>query len=285
MVRLSILFLSILVASFFSHCQTPETNRASCDCSSVKVQDSLVAHYMDNGAYKYGYNDAKWGVYCDSLIAVCPNIASAYQHKALPHIKYGNYAVAFPLEDKAAELDPLKYLSYRAFLKCIFTKDYEGALVDFEKSQALIPNGFVMDHSYFFYMGICHMELKQYAEAEANFKQDHSIQSKTAGDSWIHFNSHLYRGILHYRMNKKDEAKKYFLKSMDQYAQLAETNYYMGLISKEEGKNSLAKQYLQVAKNSIVKGYGFNEDNVLYTNYPGQIKLFEIDQAMKELEH
>ncbi len=167
-----ILFLSFFFAAAFCFCQSTQDILPKCDCSSKKVKDSLIEKYLTNGAEKYSYNGPRWQLYCDSLIALCPNIAVAYQLKAIPYIKYGDYARAFPLEDKAVELEPKKWTAYRGFLKCIFTKDYEGAIIDFQNAQRLTPNGYEMDHTYLFYEGLCNLELGSYSIAEENFKKD-----------------------------------------------------------------------------------------------------------------
>src|SRR6185437_6658559 len=126
MVKPLILFLSLLLSGFFSSCQQPLQKTSACDCSNPRVRDSLVEKYLDNLVEKVWYNNPQWQTVCDSVIAICPNVAAAYQLKAIPFIKYGDYATAFPLENKAVELDPKQFTSYRGFLKCIFTKDYEG---------------------------------------------------------------------------------------------------------------------------------------------------------------
>ena len=100
------LFLSLLALARLGQCQRPATTPvASGDCGSKAYQDSLVARYLDRGAHRISYLSPRWGQYCDSLIAACPNIAYAYQQKAMPLIKCGDYARAMPLVDQAVALD------------------------------------------------------------------------------------------------------------------------------------------------------------------------------------
>jgi tetratricopeptide (TPR) repeat protein len=253
---------------------------AKCDCSSKKVRDSLSEKYLTNGAQKYSYNGPQWQLYCDSLIVLCPNIAAAYQLKAIPYIKYGDYAKAFPLEDKAVELEPKNFTAYRGFLKCIFTKDYEGAIIDFQNAQRLTSNSYEMDHTYFFYQGLCNLELGNYSIAEGNFKQDISIQSgpDLKKQNTVHFNTFLYIGILYYEMKDNDKAKEYLQKCLAIYKEHPDANYYMAMLYKRESNRDLKNKYLQTAKRSKLLGYGLNEDNVYYAYYPHQITLYEINQ-------
>lgn len=279
-----ILSLNFLLISTPSFSQRKKDRLLNCDCSNKITQDSLITRFIDNGAQKVSYNGLEWEKYCDSLILICPNIAIAYQQKAIPYIKNADYAKAFNLEDKAVELDPKNYTAYRGFLKCIFTKDYVGAIQDFQTAEKLIPNGYEMDHTYHFYEGLCNLELKNYLTARENFNDDCTIQ--TSGDTAksVHFNSLLYIGILYFEMVDNLNAKKYFLKCLNMYKELPDANYYLALTYKREGNLKQAKMHLEIAKKFISMGYGTNEDNVIYAYYPHQITLYEIDVEIDNLK-
>ncbi len=280
MERSLILFLSLMIVSFCC-CQTIQQTPGKCDCLDRKVQDSLITEYLDKAeALPDMYNNPLWLSYCDSLISICPNIAFAYQHKAVPYLKNGEYEKAFTLIDKAVELDPQRWMSYRGFCKCIFTKDYEGAIVDFQKAQQLFPGAYEMDHSYFFWQAVSYLELKNHPEAEKNFKQDMFIETNGDTTKNAHFNSLFYFGVLYYEMKRYDLAKEYLLKCLAQYKQHPIANYYLAMIYKEEKNYRLEKIYLQKAKDALDQGYGINEDNAYYANFPHQIRLYEVEQAM-----
>ena len=283
MAKSLILFLNFLWAIHFGFGQVTVQPLVKCDCSVKKIRDSLSVHYLDNGVEKYSYNSAGWQLYCDSLIAICPNIAKAYQLKAIPYIKYGDYAKAFPLEDKAVELEPKNYTAYRGFLKCIFTKDYEGAIIDFQKAQQLTPNNYEMDHTYPFYEGLCNLELGYYSMAEENFKKDVNIQSGGNPEklSSVHFNTFLYMGILYYEMKDNEKARENLQKCIAIYRAHPDANYYLGLLYKRENNTELKNKYLEIAKQSKTKGYNINEDNIYYAYYPHQITLYEINQELQ----
>jgi tetratricopeptide (TPR) repeat protein len=282
MEKLLMLFLSGLSMLPYG-CGSSLPVRALPDCTDKRIQDSLLKKYIENGAYKlpHHYNDPAWPLYCDSVMAICPNIASVYQLKALPHIKYGDYEKAFALNNKAVQLDPAGYTAYRGFLKCIFTKDYEGALIDFTTAEQLIPRGIIMDHTYAFYEGLCNLELGNYPQAEQNFKKD--IYRQTNGDPGKkpHYNTLLYMGILYYEMNLDTPAKEYLLNCLSVYNQLPEANYYLALIYQRQKNTALQGKYLQAAKEAYSKGYRLNEDNMYYANYPHQVTLYEIEQALE----
>ena len=276
MVKSLILYLSFFIS--ISSCG----QKSGLDCKNAHIRDSLISKYLDEGAEKLDnlYDDPKWQLYCDSLIALCPCIAESYQMKAVPFIKNGEYEDAFKLNNKAVELDPKRFLAYRGFLKCIFTKDYIGALKDFNEIESLNPDGYEMDHTYPFYKGLCNLELKNFHEAEVNFKKDIALQQKNIKELAVHFNSLLYIGILYYEIGDNIKAQEYLTKCLSVYKQLPEANFYLGLVFKRQGKISEGQKLLQAAKEFMREGYRLNEGNIFYVNYPYQITIFEIEKAL-----
>lgn len=277
-----LLFLSLLALPGVSSCQSrPATALMPEKCGSKRYQDSLITRYIDHGAQNFSYNDPRWTRCCDSLIAICPNIAVAYQQKAVPLIKDGKYEEAFALENKAATLDPRQWLGYRGFLKCIFTKDYEGAIVDFQQVARLLPNGREMDHTYPFFVGLSHLALGNYPAAEADFKQDMLQQRGPDGKGDIHYNSLFYVGVLYLEMKNYAQAQNYLEQCLKEYPQHPEANYYAALTYRALGNTDQANQHLNSARQALKKGYRLNEDNIYYANYPRQITEFEVAQALR----
>lgn len=282
--KLSILFLNGLFLWLPCSCQPAPEKSVSENCVSRQQQDSLMTRFVENGARRFGYNHPNWEIYFDSLIAVCPDMAYAYREKAIPYIKNGDYAKAMLLEDKAVELDPERWTAYRGFLKCIFTKDYEGAIVDFKKAQELQPGNYEMDHTYLFFQGLCNLELGHYQKAEENFKEDIFIQTGGDAGSSIHFNTLFYIGVLYYEMKDYDKAKEYLLKSIKEYKDFPDAHYYLALVYDAEGVHELKTKHLQMAKEALLVGHGISEDNTIYAYYPHQITLYEIEQELGRQE-
>ena len=280
MAKSLLLCLSLLAVASPSVGQVLRPRLPVGDCVSRPYQDSLVARYIDRGAHKFSYNDPRWTQYCDSLIAICPTIALAYEQKAVPLIKDGKYAEAFVLENQAATLDPPRWLAYRGFLKCIFTKDYEGAILDFRGAARLNPAGREMDHTYPFFEGLSNLELKKYTLAEADFKRDMALQQGPSGKGEVHFNSWFYAGVLAYEQKKYAQAQTYLQQCLRQYASHPDANYYLGLTYRKLGERALASQHLRAAGQALAKGYRLNEDNMYYANYPHQITAYEIRQSL-----
>ena len=275
------LFLSLLALARLGHCQQPNTTKAEGGCGTKADQDSLVARYLDRGAHRVSSLSPQWGQYCDSLIAACPSIAYAYQQKAMPLIKCGDYAKAMPLVDRAVALDASRWLAYRGFLKCIFTKDYAGALADFRRVAQLKPNGREMDHTYAFFSGLCHLETGNYPQAERYFEEDMRLQRGPDGRGEIHFNTLLYAGYLALKRQQYPQAQAHLERCLKAYAQHPEGNYYLALAHRAQGNHALADQHLAAAQRALIGGYRLNEDNMFYANYPGQITEFEVARARR----
>jgi tetratricopeptide (TPR) repeat protein len=273
------LFLSLLApACGYSQ---PAGGKTAGYCANKAYQDSLVARYLDRGAHRVSYLSPQWGQYCDSLIAACPNIAYAYQQKGMPLIKCGDYAKAMPLIDKAVALDENRWLAYRGFLKCIFTKDYTGALADFQRVAKLKPNGREMDHTYAFFEGACELELGHDKLAEKAFAADMAAQRGADGQGSIHFNSLWYAGVAAARLRQYAQAQNYLQQCLKAYPQHPEANYYLALNYRAQGQPALARQHLEAAQRALIGGYRLNEDNIFYANYPEQITEYEVTQALK----
>lgn len=70
------------------------------------------------------------------------------------------------------------------------------------------------------------------------------------------------------------------MKCIAVYKEHSNANYYLALVYKEMGNYDLENNYLQLSKQAFEKGYGLNEDNVYYANYPHQIRLYEVEQTI-----
>lgn len=109
----------------------------------------LVKKYIDS-VNNAGVFSRKRQRYFDSALAIKPWKASWWQQKGMPLMKQGKYEAGMRFLDSAVKYDALRYLDYRAFMKCIFQKSYVAAIKDFEVSKIIIGAGAVMDHTYDF---------------------------------------------------------------------------------------------------------------------------------------
>jgi tetratricopeptide (TPR) repeat protein len=268
MVKSLMLFINLLLLGGYTFAQ-------DVDCSSKAVQDSLFDLYSAR-AHKYSFLDDAWDMTYDSLLAICPNIAEAYQEKGHPYIANGDYQKAFEYINQAVALDPVRWTAYRGYLNCIYTRNYEKAVADFLEAARLAPTGYIQDHTYAFFIAISYMELGEYEKAEQYFLKDIGQQKGGGGRNDIHFNSLLYFGMLYYLMNEFDRAEVHLRDCLQLYEQHPMANYYMALILKVTG-NSQKDIYFDKAKQYILEGYKMNEPYT-YVGFPRQITLYEVEQ-------
>lgn len=102
--------------------------------SQEENKEEIYNKYLRNGAYKYSYYRPEYQAYIDSALVLLPKNAFLWQQIAMPYFKRKKYELGMQYIDKAVLYDDKydKYLSYRAFIKCIFQKNYNDALTDFD---------------------------------------------------------------------------------------------------------------------------------------------------------
>jgi tetratricopeptide (TPR) repeat protein len=133
MEKLKILFLSFLLT--FSPLLFAQ----------MSLKDSSMAYFQKK---RGNYMTKNWQDIADAALKIDSTNANIWQLKGMPYLKAGDYENAFKYYDKAVKLNPEVYLTYRAFCKAIFLKDYDSALMDFEAAEAnQMPNIFLKNQS------------------------------------------------------------------------------------------------------------------------------------------
>lgn len=242
------------------------------------TSDQIIQRYLRNGAWKLRYFSPEYQVYVDSAIAANPDMAYLYQQKAMPYFKQGKYELGLVSLDKAVELDPKSHIDYRAFIKCIFAKTYHEAIKDFLTAKKILgEDGFVMDHSYDFYMGVCYLQLNDFQKSLTYLERSIEYRKKTLGENWIHSLDLLYAGIAAQELHQHEKAIQYFDSSLKNYPTFSDAKYYKSISLFRTNQIELAEKTLTDCEIDFKKGYTINEDNAVYEKYPYQIKQFYID--------
>ena len=261
----------LLTISLYS-CGSEE--QLTTDHMDKKVfQDSIIDRYAHNGAHKYSYlyQMKEWQDALDEGLRQDSTIAYLWQQKAMPYFKARKYEVGMDYLDKAVQYDKERYLPYRAFIKCIFSKKYREAITDFEESKTWMGDIYEMDHTYTFYIALSQLMLNDYKAAEENFRT--TIEDQIAQFEEAHHVDLFYHGISKYELGKYQEASTVFDQALKQYPQFSDALYYKALClfrlnqPKEEYVALIAK-----AEEYASQGYSINEANAVYEPYPYQIK-------------
>lgn len=214
-----------------------------------------------------------WQDCLDSGLAEDSTIAYLWQQKAMPYFKCRKYEVGMTYLDKAVLYDRERWLPYRGFIKCIFQKNYAGAIADLEACVAEYGNGYVMDHTYAFYIAISQLQLNRFAEAEVLLRAYTEAQEAKRGKDRVHHLGLFYWGIAQFELGNIDEALKLFNEALRIYPNFPDAKFYKAVCLKRKGVaieevEKLYKEAVEDAKN----GYTINEDNAIYETYPYQVR-------------
>ncbi|MFV8268718.1 tetratricopeptide repeat protein [Flavobacterium sp. GT2N3] len=264
--------LLLLIATHFvaiSLAQTPESKAETIK----KNQEAIIEEFVTICAqkYNYNYNMAEWQACLDEGLKKDSTVAYLWQQKAMLYFKAKKYEIGMRYIDKAVQYNPERWQSYRAFIKCIFAKTYKQAILDFEDCQKRFGNGYVMDHTYGFYIGLSYLQLNEYAKAEQLFKEyiDDIFKNRQGLE---HPTVLFYHGIAKYEQKKLDEAIVEFNKALKIDPNLSDAKYYKAICLAKQGKIEEFKILVKEAQEAGKLGYTINEDNTVYETYPYQIK-------------
>lgn len=270
---IAILFFALLI----THCSYPPVDNKP----DTKNQEQIIQKYLLDSARQYSYNAPQWDYFIDKGLAEDSTIAYLWQQKAMPLFKKGKYQLGMVYLDKAVLYDSAKWLSYRAFIKCIFSKSYNEAILDFEEAIKMDGNSYVMDHSYLFYIALSKLQLNKFVAAESLLKLEIDRIAQAQGETWVHHLDLFYYGIALYEQQKYAAAILAWDRALARYPKFADAQYYKAYalfyLDKEKNKEAYSKLFNTAIAN-LKNGYTINEDNAIYERYPYQLRIAEITQ-------
>lgn len=231
-------------------------------------------------AIRYKQGSFKSQSLFDESIALCPSFAYAYQQKAVPYLKRGQFVEWKRLIDKAVELSPMEYLGYRGWCRIQFLRDYDGAITDIETLQNIMQGdiGFCQNGNYHLEiaLGLCYKELGQFSRAKTIFENyfESSYYSEALYDFY-----HL--GVIEYNLDNLVAAKENLLKQ-NEMNEVSESHFYLALIAKKEENTSAHSRHLDKAEQlykrgaSLIDNYSEPIDKIYLSDILGE-KLIKED--------
>lgn len=251
------------------------------DTAIAQKQDEIIETYLKNGAWNFHYLTPEWDEWVDKGIQQDSTIALLWQQKALPFWKKKKYQLAIKYYNKAVALDRAQWLSRLAFLKCVFAKDYEGALADLMDYKKEFGITYEQGHSLEFYMGICYLQLNRFEEALSVLSENIEEETKVHGAALVHFLDRYYLAIAHFEQNNYKAAVAELDKVLEDYPEFSDAQYYKSICLNYLGEKEKAKALMASGKANYRKGYTFNEDSNLYEIYPYQLTWqWDVSEAM-----
>jgi tetratricopeptide (TPR) repeat protein len=267
---MKIIFLLILMIANSCIGQVQESLEAI-----KKRQESLIEEYLVKGAqtYNYEYQMAEWQKCLDEGLKKDSTVARFWQEKAMPYFKAKKYEIGMEYVDKAVFYDRKEYLSYRAFIKCIFSKQYRASIKDFEDAKKEFGNQYVMDHTYNFYIAISYLQLNEYEKADALLKDYTEAMFKKNGEAWVNPTALFYYGIAKYELKEYNEAIKIFDRALALYEHFSDVKFYKAVcLARLGGNQEDIKKLIKESKEDAKLGYTIGEYNTVYETYPYQKK-------------
>ena len=262
--------IAFWVALLLSLCSKPLQSGAQ-QPEQLPAADSLKLEALIDSIFHAPVYAARRQVFLDSELAIVPHNAYLWQQKAMPLYKMHKYETGKPYLDSAVKYNPVKYLDYRAFMKCIFSKEYREAINDFEAARRLNGNIGVMDHPYDFYEGLCYLQLNMFDSCTWYMDKCITQKTKTAGADWVHPLHWFYKGIAAYEKENFNMAITCFDSALARYPGFSDVQFYKALSLERMGKREDANVVMAEGLKNNRDGKTFNEDNIFYELYPYQV--------------
>ena len=249
-----------------SHAEQPTKTKVSSEDSTK------IASYWEK-ANRSGLHSKAGLQYWDSILAIKPDSAYLWQQKAMPLYKARKYSVGKPFLAKAVEYDPKRYLSYSAFMKCLFSKEYEESIGEFMDVKERYGDSYVMDHTYNFYIALDYLQLNQFEKAKEFLEKSKAQQftdfPNDSPEEACHYLDWFYLGIADFELGNFKEAIANFDMSLKVYTNFADAMYYKGASIYRSGKEEEGREWVVKARENAENT--INEDQVFYEIYPYQV--------------
>lgn len=190
--------------------------------------------------------------------------------------KAGDFEKGFKYLDKAVELNPTSHLGYRGWIRLRKIRDYDKALIDFNRLDSLTPN--FLDAPWGedinFLRGECYFGKKDYEKAIELFNK--SIISQK--EDWADIHSFVYLGLCEYELGYYEKSISEFERALKQSKKVTESFFGISKAYYKLGNVEKAKEYIMKAENNI----HYKRDDV-YNEFLNEIYLSEILEFKQHL--
>lgn len=263
----------ILLTFFCINCQSQTTNNETAVDKKAR-QEAIVQEHVYDCADKINYTIMmkEYQDCIDAGIKKDSTIAYLWQQKAMPYFKAQKYEVGMQYINKAVKYDAARWQPYRAFIKCIFAKTYQEAIIDFEDCKKKFGNNYEMDHTYDFYIALCQLQLNNYADAEKLLSNYVTAMKDKNGESWVHPTALFYYGVSLYEQRKWNDAITVFDRVLNIYPNFSDVKFYKAICQARLGNSEEYSKLIKESQEDYKIGYTINEDNTVYETYPYQKK-------------
>ncbi|GGG33033.1 tetratricopeptide repeat protein [Bizionia arctica] len=190
--------------------------------------------------------------------------------------KSGDFEKGFKYLDKAVELSPSSHLGYRGWIRLRKMRDYDKALIDFDRLDSLTPN-FVdspWGEDIDFLRGECYFGKKNYLKAIELFNRN----IKNQKEDWADIHSFVYLGLSEYALGNYNKSIVEFQRALKQSESVPESYFGMAKAYLIQGKINKAKENILKAEEYIV----YKREDI-YNEFLNEIYLSEIVDFKEQL--
>ena len=267
-----LIYLIFLSATFSVYgqpiCEAFRISGDSLKYKACKKAEEAKGHYQFTKAYQE---------ILDEALQIDSSYAYAYQAKGYAYLKSGDFVVWEQLMGKAVTHDPEGYLGYRGWCRYQFFRDYQGAIKDIERLEAISKGeiGFAQNGDYHLKIAkaLCYKALGEQEKAITIILDQLKLE-----DHFVGLYDYLHLGKLYLEVGQFDKALAAFQKQDREYA-LAENEFYWALSYKELQDTTNYHKHLSKAKELYLKGRHMFDP---YTHQMDRIFLKDIEIENKK---
>ena len=275
MEKLHVYILSVFAVVFIVSC----TNKKNTfkDLSEEEKKQKIEEIMYKKSPYLQGSIIGQ--KYYDSLIILDPDNAEYYKNKSIAHSKIGDYHMAFPLLQKAMELNPEETLYYTAWLMTDLYKDYDRALQYLNQYDDYTPDkvDYAWGENVNFLKGEVLQALGRHEDAIIEFTK--AIEEE--GEDHIDYSAFVYRGISFDYLGELEKALEDYNNTLKIYDKSSMAYYYRGLTYLKLDQKRKAIKDLEIALDLIKKGYKKSDP---YKEVYNEIYAMQVEDKLKELK-
>ena len=192
--------------------------------------------------------------------------------------KSGDFEKGFEYLNKAVEIDPEFHLGYRGWIRLRKMRDYDNALIDFDRLDSLTPN--VVDAPWGedidFLRGECYFGKKNYQKAIEMFNRG----IKNQKEDWADIHSFVYLGLCEYELGNYEKAISEFQRALNQSKYTPESYFGMAKAYQKLGKSEKVKENILKAEENIA-----SKRDDYYNEFLNEIYLSEILELKQQLNN